>query len=73
MAENDANFTPEGTFQPTKRKGVTREAQDLDSRTKGRRAQPVIKSGFEDSEKNFYPAYGRQQILRKQGHIVETL
>jgi hypothetical protein len=39
--------------------------------TKNRRAQPLVKSNFEDLDKNFRPAYSTLQVLKKDYHLSE--
>ena len=42
-------------------------------KTKNRRAAPLLQSKYEDKDKEFLPAYGVQQIVKKNKHTLEVL
>jgi hypothetical protein len=58
----DLNISRDGSLKLEKKNKLTREAKTLDSLTRNRRLSPLIKNGFRDSNKNFYPVYTTEQI-----------
>jgi len=59
----DENLLPEGELGLIKESKVTPKARNIDSKTKNRRAQSLVKSNFEDLDKKFRPAYSTLQVV----------
>jgi len=55
----DENLLPEGELGLIKGSKLRPKARNIDSKTKNRRVHPLVKSNFEDLDKNFRPTYSR--------------
>jgi hypothetical protein len=70
----DQNLLPDGSLKLNKQGKLTEKSKKVDYLTRSRRIQPLIKSSFEDSNKNFHPAYSGQQVwVKTKKHTVELL
>lgn len=71
----DDSVNHDGTLRELKKQSVTAKTRMISEKTKLRRSQPLIKSGYQDEKNNFHPAYSLDQLdlESKTDHVKKIL